>query len=68
MLKQGRMSLFFVSNPNSPYYQSEVFDSILSFVAQNPRRCQFREANGKRSMLIANVPTVDEAVKLLKTI
>ena len=68
VLKQGRMSLFFVSNPNSPYYQSEVFDSILSFVAQNPRRCQFREANGKRSMLIANVPTVDEAVKLLKTI
>ncbi len=68
VLKQGRMTLFFVSAPTSPFYQSEVFDHILTFVAQNPRRCQFREANGKRSMLIANVPTVDEAVKLLKTI
>jgi transcription-repair coupling factor (superfamily II helicase) len=68
VLKQGRMTLFFVSAPTSPFYQSEAFDHILTFVAQNPRRCQFREQNGKRSMLIANVPTVDEAVKLLKTI
>jgi transcription-repair coupling factor (superfamily II helicase) len=62
------MTLFFVSASTSPFYQSESFDHILTFVAQNPRRCQFREQNGKRSMLIANVPTVDEAVKLLKTI
>ena len=68
VLKQGRMSLFFVSNPNSPYYQSEAFDSILRFVAQNPRRCQFREANGKRSMTIADIPTVEQAAKLLMSI
>ena len=36
MLKQGRMTLFFVSNPDSPFYQSPAFDAILSFVAQNP--------------------------------
>ena len=57
MLKQGRMTLYFVSRNDSPYYQSEVFDRILSYVAQNPRRCQFREQNGKRSMLIAAVPS-----------
>jgi len=37
-------------------------------VAQNPRRCQFREVSGKRSMVIAQVPTVEEAVKLLSSI
>ena len=68
MLKQGRMTLYFVSRNDSPYYQSEVFDRILSYVAQNPRRCQFREQNGKRSMLIAAVPTIQEAVQLLKQI
>ena len=68
VLKQGRMSLFFVSNPNSPYYQSDAFDRILSFVAHNPRRCNFREVNGKRSMTIADIPTVEEAVKLLMSI
>ena len=68
MLKQQRLVLCFVSNADSPYYQSEAFDRILSFVAANPRRCNFREQNGKRSMVITDIPTVDEAVKLLKSI
>ena len=68
MLKQSRMTLYFVSQPDSPYYQSPAFDRILQFVAQNPRRCQFREQNGRRSMLISDVPTVDAAVKLLNSI
>ena len=66
VLKQGRMTLFFVSNADSPFYRSEAFDHILSFVAQNPRRCNFREVNGKRSMVIANIPTVASAVQLLQ--
>ena len=66
VLKQGRMTLFFVSNADSPFYRSEAFDHILSFVAQNPRRCNFREVNGKRSMVIANIPTVASAVALLQ--
>ncbi|MDE6648290.1 MAG: transcription-repair coupling factor [Prevotella sp.] len=65
MLKQGRMTLFFVSNPQSPFYQSETFDRLLSYVARNPRRCNFREVNGRRSMVISDVPTVDSAVRLL---
>ncbi|MBR4367728.1 MAG: transcription-repair coupling factor [Prevotella sp.] len=68
ILKQDKMTMFFVQNPTSPFYQSEAFDHILQFVATNPRRCQFREVNGKRSMVISDVPTVEEAVKLLSQI
>ena len=68
MLKQGRMTLYFVSQSNSPYYQSEAFDHILTYVAQNPRRCNFREQNGRRSMVITDVPTIEAAVQLLSLI
>jgi transcription-repair coupling factor (superfamily II helicase) len=68
VLKQGRMTLFFVSQNDSPFYQSEAFDHILSFVAQHPRQCNFREQYGKRSMVISDVPTIEEAVKLLTQI
>ena len=68
VLKQDRMTMFFVQNPNSPFYQSEAFDHILQFVATNPRRCNFREVNGKRSMTISVIPTVEAAVKLLAEI
>ena len=65
ILKQGRMTLCFVSDPDSPFYQSEAFDHILAFVGQHPRRCQFREQHGRRSMVIGDVPTVEAAVQLL---
>ena len=65
VLKQNRLTLFFVSNPDSPFYRSEAFDRILDFVGTNPRRCNFRETNGKRSIVIADVPTVTQAVSLL---
>ncbi|MBQ7513106.1 MAG: transcription-repair coupling factor [Prevotella sp.] len=68
VLKQGRMALFFVSQAQSPFYQSQAFDNILSFVARNPRRCQFREQNGRRSMSIADIPTVEAAVKLMEEV
>ena len=68
VLKQQRMTLFFVSNADSPFYQSKAFGRLLDFVGQNPHRCQFRESGGKRSMVISDVPSVEEAVKLLSQI
>ena len=68
MLKQGRMFLFFVSSPHSPFYQSPAFGQILDFVAQNPRRCTFRDQKGRRSLVISEVPTVEEAVRSLRGI
>ena len=68
VLKQSRMTLFFVTQTDSPFYQSEAFDRLLQFVGNNPRRCQFREMHGKRSMVISDVPTIEEAVNILKSI
>ena len=68
MLKQGRMFLYFVSNSNSPYYQSEAFGQVLDYIARNARRCNLREQNGKRSMTIADVPTVDAALRVMQEI
>lgn len=68
LLKQGSMFLFFVSNNRSPFYQSEAFGRILDYVGKNVRRCSFREQQGKRSMVMTGVPTVEEAVKILLTI
>jgi transcription-repair coupling factor (superfamily II helicase) len=68
MLKQGRMTLFFVQNPQSAYYRSEAFDRILNYIGKYPRRCNLREVKGKRSMVIANVATVEEGVGVLTDI
>ncbi len=67
-LKQGRMALFFVNNPQSAYYRSKAFDKVLNYIAANPRRCNLREQNGKRSMVVSNVKTVADGVDVLRDI
>ena len=67
-LKGGRMSLFFVSNPDSPYYQSQAFGKVIAYMMKYTRRCDLREQNNKRSMLVKDVRTVEEAVCVLQEV
>lgn len=68
VLKKGQMNLFLVNNPDSPYYQSEAFDKLLGFIQKHPRQCNLREQNGKRSITIKDVRTVEVACNLLQEI
>lgn len=67
-LKQESMYIYFVDNSNVAYYQSPMFGRILHYLQQNTRRCRIRENNGRRSIAISSVPTVEEAVNILTTI
>ena len=68
ILKQGRMQMQFVSNPNSMYYQSAAFDKVLNYIGFHPRRCNLKEKNGKRSMVVDDVKSVEEGVTVLRAI
>ena len=67
-LKGGRMSMFFVSNPDSPYFQSQAFGKMIAYMMKYTRRCDLREQNNKRSMSVKDVSSVEEAVSVLQEI
>ena len=68
ILKQGRMQMQFVSNPESPYYRSTAFDKILRYVGTNPWRCNLKDNKGKPSMVVSNVTCVADATAILRDI
>lgn len=68
VLKGGRMSLFLISNPESPYYQSKAFDKLLDYIQKYPRSCELKERNGKRSVSIQHIPNVETACMALMEI
>lgn len=68
ILKQSTLQMQFVSNLNSAYYKSNVFGKCIDYIAANPRRCNIKEKNGKRSMIVSNVKTVGDAVFVLREI
>ena len=66
-LKGGRMYLYFVGDDNKAYYQSPAFGKVLSYMQVNPQGANLREVKGKRSMVIADVASVDTALAILQT-
>ena len=68
VLKNERMTAFLVSNPQSPYYQSEPFGRLLQYMTSHPRKCQLREQNMRRSIVFSEVKTVEKAWEILCSI
>ena len=68
ILKQGKLQLQFVSNPESAYYKSQAFGRVLGYIGSHTRRCNLKEVAGKRRMVVAGVPSVKDAVAVLADI
>ena len=68
ILKQGKLQMQFVSNPESAYYKSQAFGRVLNYIGQHTRRCNLKEVVGKRRMVVSGVPTVKDAVEVLADI
>ena len=65
LLKGGQMALYFVSNLESPYYDSAAFGRVMNYTTMSPYECRFRELSGKRSLLIKGIKTIEEALGVL---
>lgn len=68
ILKQGRMQMQFVSNPESAYYKSQAFGRALNYISSHTRRCNLKEARGHRFMIVTGITSVGDALEVLKEI
>lgn len=62
LLKGGKMAAYFISKPDSEYYNTAVFKGILQFAQKNPRRCQLREQGSRFYISIQNVTSVQDVM------
>jgi len=68
VLKQKKMICYFVSNQDSPYYQSPAFTQVLQYVQKNPGKCKLKERNNRLSLVFENVASVKGAIELLRAV
>ena len=73
IMKQERMSIYFVNNPK--YFNSEVFGKMVQFACSRAERCHLVEdkdrqgkPTGKRYMVVHQVKTIGGALHLLSKI
>ena len=67
-MKNGKLMAFFAPSINSPFYESELFTRVLTFMQKNHPKVQIQEHNQKAVLTIHGVPTVKSAVHWLNQI
>jgi transcription-repair coupling factor (superfamily II helicase) len=68
LLRNSIMTAYFVSDPQSPYYQTEVFTAVLKFVQTYSARCKMKESSNKLSLTFSNIKNISEGLKMLRLI
>lgn len=66
ILRGGMMSLHLLADTTSPYYSSDTFGRVLEYVARNHRRCEFVQRTDRQILRVKAVPTVGEALEVLR--
>ncbi|MEO6632106.1 MAG: hypothetical protein ABIN13_10305, partial [Mucilaginibacter sp.] len=59
---------YFITNQQSPYFETEAFRAVLRFVQANPRRTNLKEVKNTLRLSIEGVNSIDQAVVLLSDI
>ena len=67
-MKNGILRGYFISNPDSDYFQTEKFGKLLLFVQQNPKACKMKEIKGKLALTFNQIRSIEEAFETLSQI
>jgi transcription-repair coupling factor (superfamily II helicase) len=61
ILKNRKLRCYFVENQDSPYYQSSIFQAILSFAQAQPKIMHFKQTDKNFMLIRENVKSITEA-------
>ena len=67
ILRNKRLTAYFINNPESTYFQSEQFTAILEFMKINPEWGKMTEDKNKLFMTFRDIPGINEAIVKLET-
>ncbi|MBU3713987.1 MAG: hypothetical protein FGM46_03470, partial [Ferruginibacter sp.] len=64
-IKNNTLKCFFVSNPDSPYFQSETFNSILLFVQTKTNRATLKQVGKNGILVVENIQNMSALFEFL---
>jgi transcription-repair coupling factor (superfamily II helicase) len=65
ILKNKKLTGYFISSPNSPYFQSDIFGKVLQYVQTHGKDCRMTQKGEKLMLSFENVVSVGDGIKWL---
>jgi len=66
LLRHHVMTAYFVSNQQSKYYESGVYQHVMQYIISHPKRTSVKEVKDKLQLTVKEVSTVTQALELLR--
>ena len=64
-LKNENMKCFFVGNPESPYFQSELFNRVLLFLQTGTNKARLKQVGKNGILIVENIKSMDDIYEFL---
>jgi transcription-repair coupling factor (superfamily II helicase) len=68
VIKSGKMVGYFISNPQSPFYETELFTQVLNHIQQKGANCTLSEKHERLRLIFSQVHHIKDAYNQLATI
>ena len=65
VLKQETLRCYFVSNPDSPYFESPVFQSVMKFAETRLANARLKESNRHLQLAVQDVSGMPRLLQML---
>jgi len=67
-LRNNRLACYFISNEESPYFQSPQFTAILEYLKSSPSNCRMKEDKNRLMLIFRETGKVRQALDALSQI
>ena len=68
VLRKGRLAAFFPSDPESEFYQSEQFSTVIEFIKNRPVGCVMKQERERLSLIFREVEGIEAAIGRLSVL
>jgi transcription-repair coupling factor (superfamily II helicase) len=68
VIKNGKMVGYFLSNPQSPFYETDTFTAVLNHIQRAGETCKLSEQNDRLRIIFSNVRHIKHAHEQIEAI
>jgi transcription-repair coupling factor (superfamily II helicase) len=65
-LKDNVLRCYFINRPDSPYFESEIFKNVLSFLQTGTNKAKLKQAGKMFLLIVENVKKMEDMHRFLK--
>jgi transcription-repair coupling factor (superfamily II helicase) len=68
ILKFGKLTGYFITNEQSPYYQTQTFSKVLKYLQHHHQHTKMEEKNNRLQLSVTDVRSVRAAIAIVQGI